>query len=88
MLKLAKNIDIQTLGDQMVLLNQNSGDYFGLNTTGASIVEQIQHSPSTVESISSRVAAQFEVDERQVAQDVSFLVDQMIEAGILTEDTQ
>ncbi len=88
MLKIAENIDIQTTGDQVILLNQNSGDYFGLNTTGASIVERIRSSPSTRESICAQLAAQYEVDRRQVAKDVSSLVNQMIQAGILTEETK
>jgi hypothetical protein len=49
------------VGDELILLNMETGDYLGLNTVGASIWENLSL-PISVSELVGRLAGSFEVD--------------------------
>lgn len=64
-----------TLGDEAVLLDANSGRYYGLNELGARIFELIR-TPSAVRDVKATLLQEYKVEEEQLEADVlTFLRD-------------
>lgn len=49
------------VGDEIIILNMETGDYLGLNSVGSVIWEQLK-SPKTVSQIMEHLMSEFEVD--------------------------
>lgn len=69
--------------DEIVILNVKSGRYFGLNDVGATIWERLSDDCSRADLVDAVLAA-YEVDREQASLDVDELVDQLVEAGLVT----
>jgi hypothetical protein len=72
------------VGDEMVLLDLESGVYFGLDGVGQRIWESIGKG-LTLRSIASAIVAEFEVEEEQAQADVIEFVRDLVERGLLAE---
>ncbi len=70
------------LGGEIVILNVASGVYHGLDEVGARIWHLLQQ-PQTVEDIRRTIEAEYEVDPELCRQDVSALLQQLLEAGLI-----
>ena len=72
----------RTIEDEAVLLDLDSGQYYGLNTVGARIWELLGdgHSAS---SICEVVVQEFEVSEAEAAADVEAFLTALLGKGIL-----
>ena len=66
---------------QMVLLNLENEEYFGLDPVGTNIVNHLTDKPSEVAM--AVLASQYEVDPEVLRQDVAELVEKLLEAGLL-----
>ena len=66
---------------QMVLLNLETEQYYGLNEVGSQIVTHLTEHP--FEQAISRLGDEFEVDVTVLHRDVERLVDELVEAGLL-----
>ena len=74
------------LEDEMVLLNLDSGEYFGLNDTGTRVWELLADGRSSEEVI-ERLTEEFEVASEVASSHVSTLCNELIEAGLLAAAT-
>jgi hypothetical protein len=72
------------VGDETVLLNLESGIYFGLDGVGKLIWEAVADG-SDLGSAVSAVVAEYEVEERQAAADVLEFASTLVERGLLAE---
>lgn len=72
------------LDDEMVLLNLDSGEYFGLNDTGTRVWELLADGRSREEVI-ERLTEEFEVGGELATGHVAALCDELLEAGLLVE---
>lgn len=72
------------MGDETVLLDVESGVYFGLDVVGTEIWKIIERGARETEIIDC-LLAQFEVDPIELRKDVSDFVDLLIEKGLARE---
>jgi hypothetical protein len=69
------------IGDEMVLLDLESGLYYCLNEVGACIWAQL--ATSSVEEVIAHIVEQFDVAAAQAAGDVTAFLDDMARLGLL-----
>ena len=72
------------LEDEMVLLNLDSGEYFGLNDTGTRVWELLVDGRSRDEVV-DRLTEEFEVTVEVASSHVAALCAELVEAGLLAE---
>lgn len=70
------------LQDESVILDVQSGTYYGLNDVGASIWAMIQE-PKAIAKVQSAIMAEYDVSAEQCEQDVLTLLEQLIEIGLV-----
>jgi hypothetical protein len=70
------------VGDEIVLLDLASGQYFGLDKVGMRIWECISGGQSLAETVASLVA-EYEVGEEQASKDVIDFVTNLVDRGLL-----
>jgi hypothetical protein len=73
------------LAGETVILDMASGRYFALDEVGTKIWEWIQ-TPCTVESLCERLLAEYEVNPATCREDVSILLKQLAEYGLVKLD--
>ena len=81
------NVVCETLNDEMVLLNLDTGVYFGLNASGVCVWEHLrreQHYESAVSELCERART----PEPQVRRDVERLVVELTQHGLIREADQ
>jgi hypothetical protein len=72
------------LDDEMVLLNLDSGEYFGLNDTGTRVWELLADG-RTGEEVTDRLTEEFEVTAEAAAAHVASLCEELVAAGLLVK---
>jgi hypothetical protein len=73
------------VGEEIIILNMETGDYLGLNAVGASIWEQIQE-PRTVQDIIDKLIAEYDIDANTcTTETLSYLV-KINQLGLLKID--
>jgi hypothetical protein len=70
------------LGGEAVLLDADSGRYFGLNEVGLRIF-QLAQEPRTVEAIRSALRAEYEVEEEVLVRDVDTFLRLLSERNLI-----
>lgn len=80
--KVSDGLLAEHLGEELAILNSESGLYFGLNAVGAKIWELLQEARS-LEAVSTVVASEFEVEPARCQADVQALVRQMLDAKLV-----
>lgn len=66
-----------------VLLNVQSGTYYGLNSVGSFVWEKLAE-PVTVAALCALVEAEFEVNQDQCFHDIGSLLDSLLKEGLIT----
>lgn len=72
---------VRVVGGEMVLLNLESEQYFGLNRVGAQMVTRLTGQP-WADALAS-LEADFDVDAAVLRRDVEDLTDSLVMAGLL-----
>jgi hypothetical protein len=70
------------VGDETVILNLESGMYFGLDGVGKRIWESIEAGNSLTEIV-SMIAAEYDVEAQQAEGDLLEFVTELVERGLL-----
>jgi Coenzyme PQQ synthesis protein D (PqqD) len=70
------------LQGEAVILDINSGVYYGLNQVGASIWNLIQD-PKTVKEIRDALLAEYEVDSKACETDILLLLEDLVTKGLI-----
>lgn len=78
------NADVASskIGDELALLEPETGQYFTLNQTGSAVWHFLSEPHSLDETIAD-VAGKFEVTAEQCKDDVEALITQLSEAGLI-----
>jgi hypothetical protein len=71
------------LGEEVAILNLESGVYYGLSNVGAAIWNLICE-PTTVAQIHESILAQYDVTSETLYNDLIDLLNQLAEAGLIT----
>ena len=77
-----KNQIFSELQGEAVILDINSGVYYGLNQVGASIWNLIQD-PKTVKEIKDALLAEYEVDPQACETDILVLIEDLATKGLI-----
>lgn len=80
---LAKNQASSDLDDETVILHVESGKYYGLKGTGASIWKIIQEGSKSLNELREIILANYEVDSEQCDRDLLALLQELLEAGLI-----
>ncbi|MBD6615045.1 lasso peptide biosynthesis PqqD family chaperone [Komarekiella sp. 'clone 1'] len=78
----AKNQIFSELQGEAVILDINSGVYYGLNQVGVSIWNLIQ-APKTVKEIRDALLAEYEVDSQACETDILVLLEDLATKGLI-----
>lgn len=78
----AQGLTAANLGDEAVLLDANSGRYYGLNELGARIFELIR-TPSIVGDVKATLLQEYKVDEPQLEADLLAFLQHMEERKLI-----
>jgi hypothetical protein len=80
--KVSPNHLYSEIADEAVILNLESGVYYGLNSVGVDIWQWLQHS-QTEEKLLDLILAEYEVTPEQAEQDLQSILKEMLEVGLL-----
>jgi len=80
--RLAKDVLIQKVGDDAILLNLSTENYFTLDEVGTRIINTLQESDSLKQAIRKLVGI-YEVDESRLTSDAIRLVEECEQSGLL-----
>ena len=78
----SNHLAVADLGDEAVVLDPSSGNYFGLNEVAARILELAQE-PTTVGEIVDRLLGEYNVGRDRLTSDVTAFVDDLGRRGFL-----
>ncbi|MEM1115078.1 MAG: PqqD family protein [Bacteroidota bacterium] len=79
----SQNLAVADLGDEAVLLDPNTGNYFGLNEVAARILE-LAASETTVDRIVKALLDEYDVDRARLEADVAVFVKDLEAKGLLS----
>ncbi len=72
----------QEVDDEMVLLDMNSENYFGLDEVGTSIWQAMQEK-ETLKEVFEVLLEQYEVEPEMLQKDLLDFVDKLLESGLI-----
>jgi hypothetical protein len=80
--RLANDVLMQKVGDDAILLNLNTENYFALDEVGTRIIDTLQESDSVAQAVQKLVGI-YEVDEGKLTTDAVRLVEECEQHGLL-----
>jgi len=84
--RVADQVLMRQVGDEMVMLHLQRENYYGLDPVGARLM-QIAEAGATLAQISERLLEEFDVAREQLEGDVRRIAAELIAAGLLEQDT-
>lgn len=76
---------ISNLQDESVILNLNSERYFGLDDVGTRMFSVLAES-NTIEAAYERLRAEYDVDPQLLRNDLTSLIENLLQQGLVTID--
>lgn len=73
------------VGEEIIILNMETGDYLGLNAVGASIWQQLQES-RTVQQLINTLMTEYEIDPKTCSDETFSYLDKLAQLGLLNID--
>ena len=80
--RLAEDVLMQKVGDDAILLNLNTENYFSLDEVGTRVIDTLQESDSVAQAVGKLVGI-YEVDESKLTSDAVRLVEECEQHGLL-----
>lgn len=77
-----EDVLVQDLDGEMVLLNLQNEQYFGLDVVGSRMITVLAEVES-LEVACERLSAEYEVEPTQLRQDVQQLLEQLVKHGLV-----
>ncbi len=81
-LQIPEQVVTRQVGDETVLLNLESGTYFGLDPVGSRFLELLE-AEGTLVAVLAKMLEEFDVTEAQLEADLLRLADEMLASGLL-----
>lgn len=78
----ADTVFAQEVDDEMVILDMESENYFGLDEVGTSIWQAMQES-ETLQEVFDTLLAQYDVDPEVLEKDLFDFVEKLLESGLV-----
>ena len=79
----AETVFSQEVDGEMVLLDMNSENYFGLDETGTAIWQAMQKTGS-LQKVYEEMLEQYEVEPEVLEQDILNFVENLVESGLVS----
>lgn len=70
------------VGEEIIVLNMETGDYLGLNLVGSSIWEQLE-TPQRISVIIEKLIEEFDVEYEDCKRDTMDYLDKIMDLGLL-----
>jgi Coenzyme PQQ synthesis protein D (PqqD) len=86
-MRIADDVIFRVLGDEAVILNLATSKYFGLNSVGTRLWQLIAEHGS-VDKVIEAFRAEYEVEEKQLRRDLSDLIQQLMQKGLVQSEAQ
>jgi len=83
--KISEHALLQEVGDETVILNLESGEYFTLDDIGTRMLQLFRDEPDT-HKVAVRISEEYEVNPEQAHTDLIDLLDKMVSHGLATQD--
>ena len=83
--KIKEQALLQEVGDETVILNLDSGEYFTLDNIGTRMIQLFQEQ-SDPKSVAAKITEEYEVAFDQAYSDLNNLLEEMAEHGLATKD--
>lgn len=83
-LRVAEDVVFRELGTEAVILNLESGMYFGLNDVGSRLWRLLAEHGSLEQAIQT-LLVEYEVEEDQLRHDIEALVQQLLDKGLVRQ---
>jgi Coenzyme PQQ synthesis protein D (PqqD) len=80
--KVSSNHLYSEVADEAVILDVESGVYYGLNSVGVDIWRWLQQ-PQTEDKLLALILEEYEVTSEQAEQDLQLILKEMLSAGLL-----
>lgn len=81
--QLTKEVLSQEIDGDSVLLDMKSENYFGLNDVGSHVLKML-HDRSNLRKIVNHLLAIYDVEEKQLETDIAELLQQLLDAGLIS----
>jgi hypothetical protein len=82
-IQVAKDVLVQPLGDEAVLLNLNNDHYYGLDDVGTRMWALLAEHGDP-EAVIRQLLLEYEADEPTLRRDLAALIDKLEQAGLIT----
>lgn len=83
-LEASPSVVTREIGGEMVLMDLDSGNYFGLNAVGGHVWQAIEDG-KTIAELCDQIEQAFDVSREQLQQDVLALAGELVERKLVTE---
>lgn len=80
--QLADHISFTDVDDEAVLLDLNSGAYYGLNHIGAQLLKELK-AHNSIENAITLIAEQYQITDNSVKKDIDELIQQLLEQKLI-----
>lgn len=80
--EIGESVLYQTVGDEIVILNMSSQEYFGLDSVGADVWQLLMENRD-VAAVAKRLAAIYAVDEQTACNDIQPMISDLLAANLL-----
>lgn len=82
-LSISDQVLLQSLDDEIILLDLESGRYFGLQAVGVRAWELLAKTADT-DNVRSTLLVEYDIDEATLRQDLDELWQSLLDAGLVT----
>ena len=80
--RLASNVTLTEVDNEVVLLDIEAGQYFGINHVGARFLKQLANNKNKQQAI-EHIAQHYQIDYQDAENDLSELLDSLLEKQLL-----
>lgn len=84
-LRVAESVLKRTAGNETVLLDLDSEEFFGLDGVGARALELFEQ-PRRLDAVVDTLLSEYDVDRRTLSRDITDLVSDLVERKLLVVD--
>jgi hypothetical protein len=82
----AQDVMSTRVGDEMILLELTTSEYFGLRGSAVRMWELIEEKTNTRDDLVRRIVAEFDADERTIRGDVATTLETLSQRGLIRGD--
>lgn len=83
-LEASSSVVTREIGGEMVLMDLESGSYFGLNSVGGQVWQALEEG-NTIKQLCDQIEEEFDVPREQLEQDILSLVEELLERKLVAE---